>query len=47
MATINEMMRYFEFNSMEEFMENYGMYNRKDGERLLREMYEEETAPAQ
>ena len=47
MKEINEMLNYFEFNSLEEFMKNYGMFNKKDGERLLCEMYEEETAPAQ
>lgn len=42
---MKEMLNYYGYETIEEFGKDYGMYNNKDAERLLTDMYEEDTAP--
>lgn len=42
MATIEEMLRYYGFNNLEEYGKNKGVYNLTDSERMLRDSYEED-----
>ena len=39
---LKEMLNYYGFETLEAFGESVGLYNSKDAERLLAEMYEED-----
>lgn len=39
---LKEMLNYYGFETLEAFGESMGLYNSKDAERLLAEMYEED-----
>jgi hypothetical protein len=41
MESYAQMLSYFGFNSMEEFMYQYGLYSLLDAKRMLVSMYEE------
>lgn len=41
MASYAQMLSYFGFNSMAEFMNQYGLYSLLDAKRMLVSMYEE------
>lgn len=43
---MKEILNYYGFNSIEEAEKAHGL-SAKDEERLLKEMYEEDTAPCQ
>lgn len=42
---MTEILNYYGFGTIEEAMKAHGFYNKLDEERLLIEMYEEDTAP--
>lgn len=39
---MKEMLAYYGFETIEEFGESLGFYNKVDAERVLKEMYEED-----
>ena len=42
---MNEMLKYYGYETIEEFGKTLGYYNIKDAERALIDIYEEDTAP--
>lgn len=43
---MKEMLNYYGYKTIEEFGKDLGFYNNRDAERMLIEMYEEDTASA-
>lgn len=44
-ASYAQMLSFYGFASMREYMERFGLYNLTDAKRMLTAMYEEDTAP--
>ena len=47
MASYAEMLRYYGFKTMQDFMRKYGLYNLADAKRMLMAMYDDDTAKEQ
>lgn len=47
MASFAEMLRYYGYNTMQDFMAEYGLYSLQDAKRMLMTMYEDDTAEEQ
>lgn len=43
---MKEILNYYGYKTIEEFGKDLGFYNNRDAERMLTEMYEEDTASA-
>lgn len=44
-TTISEMLKFYGYETIEEFGREYGLRNRIDAERCLADIYEEDNAP--
>jgi hypothetical protein len=47
MASYAEMLKFYGFKTMTEFMRKYGLYNTADAMRMLTAMYDDDNAPKQ
>ena len=45
MTELEKMLAYYGYKTIEEFGEADGYYNKKDAERALKDIYEDDTAP--